>query len=385
MGHTPTLMDYSRFNYVAQPEDHIDVADLVPGIGPYDKWATMWGYKPIPGARTPDDEKATLDQWARAQDDTPWLRFSTADGGGSDPGEQTEAVGDADAVKSTALGLKNLERVSGMLLTATTKSGENYDDLEGVYARLLGQWVTELNHVAAIVGGMDTRQKVSGQSGVRFVPISRERQREAVAFLNANAFMPPMFALSPDVLRRIEPTGSVSRVGTSQQRVLAALLADAKIARLVEEEAVEGANAYRTTEFLADVRRGVWKELEAGPARIDPYRRALQRAYLDLMAEKINGRQAAIGESRGLARAELRALDVSARAALARTTDRQARAHLQDVRDQISRTLDPRTPIPAAAPGPAAPPAPTTLDDVLNCWRDTAIRGSDTADVAAGL
>ena len=120
MGHTPTLMDYSRFNYVAQPEDNIDVADLVPGIGPYDKWATMWGYKPIPGARTPDDEKKTLDEWARQQDATPYLRFSTTGSAGSDPGELTEAVGDEDAVASTTLGLKNLKRVADMLLTATT-------------------------------------------------------------------------------------------------------------------------------------------------------------------------------------------------------------------------------------------------------------------------
>ena len=123
MGHTPTLMDYSRFNYVAQPEDRIDPADLIPGIGPYDRWATMWGYKPIPGAKDADEEKKTLDEWARAQDETPWLRFSTADSAGSDPGELTEAVGDADAVRSTTMGLKNLERVAGMLLTATTQAG----------------------------------------------------------------------------------------------------------------------------------------------------------------------------------------------------------------------------------------------------------------------
>ena len=94
------------------------------------------------------------------------------------------------------------------------------------------------------------------------------------------------------------------------------------------------------------------------------------------MAEKINGRQAAVGEGRGLARAELRAVDASVRTALARTTDRQARAHLQDVRDQISRTLDPR-PATTAAPGPTAPPAPTTFDELVNCWRDNAIRVQD--------
>jgi hypothetical protein len=112
MGHTPTLMDYSRFNYVAQPEDKIDPKDLIPKIGPYDKWATMWGYKPISGAKTPEDEKKTLDDWARAQDTKPYLRFSTAGTRGTDPGENTEAVGDADAVTATGLGLKNLERVN---------------------------------------------------------------------------------------------------------------------------------------------------------------------------------------------------------------------------------------------------------------------------------
>ena len=101
MGHTPTLMDYSRFNYVAQPEDGIAVEDLIPGVGPYDKWATMWGYKPIPGAKTPDEEKSTLDSWARQQDEKPWYRFSTDGSAGSDPGEETEAVGDQDAIKST--------------------------------------------------------------------------------------------------------------------------------------------------------------------------------------------------------------------------------------------------------------------------------------------
>ncbi len=111
-GHTPTLMDYSRYNYVAQPEDGIALEDLIPKIGPYDIWATHWGYAPIPGARTPDDERATLDQWAREQDTKPWLRFSTADAGASDPRNNTEAVGDDDAVRATGLGLKNIKRLS---------------------------------------------------------------------------------------------------------------------------------------------------------------------------------------------------------------------------------------------------------------------------------
>ena len=140
MSHTPTLMDYSRFNYVAQPEDNVPAELLVPIIGPYDKWATMWGYKPIPGAKTPDDEKKTLNEWAKEQDAKSYLRFSTINARGSDPGENTEAVGDADAIVATGLGIKNLKRVADMLLPATSHMGEPYDDLEELYARMLGQW-----------------------------------------------------------------------------------------------------------------------------------------------------------------------------------------------------------------------------------------------------
>ena len=372
MGHTPTLMDYSRFNYVAQPEDGIDPADLVPKIGPYDRWATRWGYAPVDGARNPDEEKATLDHWARQQDATPWLRFSTADARGSDPGELTEAVGDADAVRSTALGLKNLERVAGMLLDATTRPGEPYDQLEEIYERMLGQWVRELSHVAAVVGGFDTRQKAAGQDGLLFVPVPAARQKEAVQFLNTHAFVTPGYFINPDVLRRIEPVGVLERVRLSQQQVLATLLADARIGRLVEQETIDAGAAYRSVDFLADVRRGVWSELAAPSVRIDAYRRNLQRAYLDVMADKVHSRQTAAGEMRSLARVELRSVDASAAAALAKAADRATRAHLQDVRDRIARTLDPRFAPPAQ---PTVPPVAALEESGADwCWFDFAIR-----------
>ncbi|HZS07298.1 MAG TPA: zinc-dependent metalloprotease [Blastocatellia bacterium] len=379
MGHTPTLMDYSRYNYVAQPEDKVDVKDLIPGIGPYDKWATMWGYKPIEGARTPEDEKKTLDGWARAQDKTPWLRFTTDKSRGADPGENTEAVGDADAIYSTALGLKNLERVSNMLLAATTtRTGEPYDDLEEVYGRMLGQWVLELNHVTQIVGAFNSQQKHIGQDGVIFTPVPKEKQMAAVKFLNEHAFTTPAWALKPEVLRRIEPSGALDRVKTSQQRILASLLSSARFARLVEQEAVDGANSYRPVDFLADVRKGIFGELDgAGAVRIDAYRRNLQRAYLDLMADKLNGRFAVTDDQRPFIRGELRTLSAEVTRAMTHTTDRATRLHLEDVKDQIARTLDPKF----------APPAPATTtlspfgragadedDPEVGCWPDYSIR-----------
>ena len=373
MGHTPTLMDYSRFNYVAQPEDHIPVELLIPGIGPYDKWATMWGYKPIPGANTPDDEKKTLDEWARSQDAKPYLRFSTADARGSDPGENTEAVGDGDAVASTALGIRNLKRVADMLLPATTHQGEPYDDLEELYGRMLGQWATELNHVTGIVGGFNSQQKHAGQDGVRFVIVPKERQAAAVRFLNENAFATPAWAVKPEILRRIEAAGALARVNQAQERVLNSLLNNARFDRLVEQEAIDGMAAYKPADFMVDVRRGIWSELEgAGPIKIDVYRRNLQNSYIDLLSNKLNVRPSVTDDYRALIKAELRDLSAAIATASARASDRQTRAHLADARDQIAKALDPKFAVPAAA----APANPFGFDDEFNfnCWPDYAIR-----------
>jgi hypothetical protein len=386
MSHTPTLMDYSRFNYVAQPEDNLPFESLVPQIGPYDKWATMWGYKPIPGARTPDEEKKTLDQWAREQDSKPYLRFSTAGSRGSDPGENTEAVGDADAMVSTSLGIKNLKRVADMLLPATAQPGEPYEDLQELYERMLGQWATELNHVTGIVGGFTSQQKHGGQDGVRFVIVPKERQAAAVRFLNDNAFATPSWALKPEVLRRIEPNGAITRVNVAQERILNSLLSNARFDRLIEQEALDGMAAYRPSDFMSDLRRGIWSELEGGPIRIDVYRRNLQNSYIDLLSNKLNVRPAVTDDYRALIKQELRDLSAAIAASAARATDRQTRAHLADARDQIAKALDPKF----AAPAPATPvfnPFGFGFDDEFkfhsteledfnwrDCWPDYSIR-----------
>jgi Met-zincin/Domain of unknown function (DUF5117)/Domain of unknown function (DUF5118) len=352
MGHTPSIMDYSRFNYVAQPEDGIPPSDLIPRIGPYDKWATMWGYKPIPAAKTADDEKTVLNSWIRAQDTTPWLRFSTEGSSGADPGEETEAVGDANAVWSTGLGLKNLNRVGNMLLTATsTKEGEPYKDLEELHGRLLGQWTTEMNHVANVVGGFDSQTKHVGQDGVVFKIIPKERQIEAVKFLNENAFNVPKFALDKEVLRRIEPTGALNRVRTNQQRVLNTLLQTARLQRMIEQEALDGPLAYRPIDFLADLRKGIWSELDAAQVNIDPYRRNLQRTYLQTLDDRLNGSNPVNDDQRAYYRGELRSLNTAINAAIPKSANRETRLHLEDSRDDIMRILDPKFVRPAPAAG----------------------------------
>ncbi len=161
------------------------------------------------------------------------------------------------------MGIKNLQRVAKMLLAATTsKEGESYDDLDQLYGRMLGQWTLELSHVAAIVGGFNSQQKRVGQDGVRFTPVAKARQMEAVKFLNENAFSTPTWALDKDILRRIEPIGALNRVRNAQNSVLNNLLSSARFARLVEQQALDGEGAYQPAEFLADVRKGIWSELD---------------------------------------------------------------------------------------------------------------------------
>jgi hypothetical protein len=362
MGHTPTLMDYARFNYVAQPEDSIPPEDLIPRIGPYDIFAARWGYAPIRGAHTPDDERVTLDSWARMQDTIPWYRFSTPGSRDADPGEEAEAVGDADPVRSTSLGLRNIRRTMKLLMPATIRPGEDNSDLAELYDKIVDQWATEMEHVVNLVGGVESREKYGGQLGPRFTPVSGARQRDAVRFLAAEAFRTPGYLLDTEVIRRIEPNGALRRISGAQSRILIALLDADRLDRLGESEALASrrANIYPLGEMLADVRRALWSELANQNVFIEPSRRALQRSWLAQADTKLNPTPAVIitpsdtpprrrarssygpnNDVRALMRGELLALDASIRSALDRASERTTRLHLLDAREEIRRILNP--------------------------------------------
>lgn len=355
-GHTPTLMDYSRFNYVAQPEDRIPPELLIPDIGPYDRFATMWGYRPIPGAATPEAELPTLNEWIRQQDDRPYLRFMTSGTEGADPGDQTEAVGDADPVASTRLGILNLQRVRRLLIPAVVAEGRNFDDLRTMYGRLVGQWATELRHVTTLVGGVDSQEKYGGQAGVVYTPVPEARQRAAMRFLAEAAWKTPEWLVDPEILRRIEVDGAISRIGSAQSSLITRLLDGNRMQRLVEFEALAGgAPVYTLGEMMTDLRRGVWTELYGGPVRIDAFRRNLQREHLKAIDARLNPRPATGSsasspsappraedtDARGMLRGELRILDRDLASASARAADSTTRLHLEDARAEIERILDP--------------------------------------------
>ena len=351
-GHVATLMDYSRFNYVAQPEDNIPPELLVPGIGPYDKFAVMWGHKPIPGASTPDAERVTLDTWARMQDTIPWFRFTTSDAP-NDPFGLTEAVGDEDAVKSNTLGLRNLRRVVESLLDVAERPGQDYELLEELYSNAISQWGRYAGHVAAIIGGADTQERYG--TGPRFEPMPREKQREAMTFLANNAFQLPDWFVNDEIIFRIQAEGHVDQIRAAQANVLGTLLNEFRIRRLSEYEALlPPGQAYTVGDMMTDLRRGVWGELTQGRVAVDVYRRNLQRAYLEAADELLNPPRPAANapqfgpqrprypsDVRAAMRGELMELQRQARNAVSRAADPMTRLHLHDIDMEISAILDP--------------------------------------------
>ena len=347
--HVATLMDYSRFNYVAQPEDNIPLEYLIPKVGPYDDFAVHWGYAEIPRARTADDERPTLDAWARQQDRFPWLRFSTPDAAGSDPGDLTEAVGDDNAVQSTKYGMRNLARVMDMMLRVTERPGESYADLEDMYGQAVAQWGRYMGHVAAIVGSAESQEKYG--TGPRFEPTSKARQQEAVRYLGEAAFHVPEIFQDDDILRRIEPSGVVARFRTQQVRILNNLLSQARLERLIEFEAMDGDTTYSVANLMVDLRGGVWGELDDASVRVNTYRRNVQRAFLEVVDDRLNPTEEELGRAnnpapapwssdiRAVLRAELQDLDPAVEQAMGRAGDGMTRIHLRDLRAEIERIL----------------------------------------------
>jgi hypothetical protein len=358
MGHSPSIMDYSRFNYVAQPEDNIPLADIIPRVGPYDKFAIMWGYTPIPSARTPDQERPTLDQWARMQDTIPWYRFSENNEGGF--GTLNEAVGDADPVKSTGLGFRNLRRVVTYISAAATRPGEDNDDLRELYDRTVQQWATEANHVTTVVGGEAVQYKSGSQTGAVYTPLSRARQQDAMRFLSENVFRTPTYLIQPDIARRIEAGGMINRITSAQARVLTSLLNDGRLNRLLENEALapEPSAAYSLASMLDDLKRGIWTELSAPSVSVDPYRRTLQNEFLVQIDRKLNPPAPSaipvpqfpgftppaplLGDARDELRGELVSLRADIRRAIPRAANRETQLHLEGADHEIGEILEPK-------------------------------------------
>tara|TARA_B100000242_G_scaffold293252_1_gene270788 strand:+ start:14601 stop:17015 length:2415 start_codon:yes stop_codon:yes gene_type:complete len=282
-GTAPSIMDYARFNYVAQPGDE-GVALMpsdwdTPNVGVYDIYAVKWGYKPIFDV-SEDKEKEILRSWIREKEDDLMFRFGPS--GGIDPSSQTEDLGD-NAVKASEYGIANLKRIIPKLVEWTTEDGETYEELEYMYNQVLSQFRRYMGHVATNIGGVYQYYKTADQDGAVYNHVSKDHQKACVDFLNRNLFQTPYWMIEKDILNKIEFAGMTNRIRSVQSSYLNSVLDFSKMARMIENEALNGSNAYTLQEMMNDLKNGIWFELKNNK-NIDVYRRNLQRTYINRLA-----------------------------------------------------------------------------------------------------
>ncbi|WP_298898027.1 zinc-dependent metalloprotease [uncultured Psychroserpens sp.] len=349
-GTAPSIMDYARFNYVAQPGD--EGVALMPNIGVYDKYAISWGYRPILG-KTAEEEKPILNQWIMEHAGDPMYRFGHQQAGDVvDPSSQTEDLGD-DAMLASDYGIKNLKRIVPNLINWTTEAGEDYDDLQEMYGHVISQFNRYMGHVSNNIGGVYEHYKAAGQAGAVYTAVDKDHQKKAMKFIQDNLFTTPDWLINKDIFDRIEFTGSVERIRAMQSRTLNNIMSLGKMQRLTEAHTYDS-NAYSLTEMMRDLRNGVWSELRSG-RRIDTYRRNLQRAHIDRLAflmtapnqsgrsfspyVKVTGVNTSQSDIRAVVRAELKSLQRSLRSA--RGADSMSRIHIADALERIDAILNP--------------------------------------------
>lgn len=355
-GHTSSIMDYARFNYVAQPED--GVIHLFPRIGDYDKWAIKWGYSYFDDAKTEKAEKAILNEMTKEAYKNRRLWFGT-EMSPYDPRYQTEDIGD-NAMKASAYGIKNLQRILPKLTEWSSEKGESYAELDELYSALTGQFRRYLGHVTKNVGGVYDTPKTYDMGGNQFEVVPRSIQKEAVSFLNTQLFTTPKWLMNQSVLAKINPDNGVEAIKAMQESTLSNLLAGDRMVRLFEGSSINK-NNYTVDELMTDVRNGIFTELKSNKP-IDIYRRNLQKVFIDKVTGLLNPgnasvRSVPVGVTYGfnsrtvnlnqtdlpsIARGQLVSLKSNIKAAAAKSTDRLSKLHLLDLVSRIDKALDPK-------------------------------------------
>lgn len=352
MGTAPSLMDYARFNYIAQPED-VGVA-LMPEVGEYDKYAIAWGYRPIMGANSPEEELPTLRKWIEDKNGDPMYRYGRQ-GNSNDYTAQSEDLGD-DAMKASMYGIKNLKVIMTNLQDWTYEPGSDYRELEEMYGEVRSQFNRYMGHVGRYVGGVKENYKTADQDGLVYTHAPKAKQKEAVKFITDNLFNTPKWMLDQQIIGRLQDYGAVESMRSLQANAMNSMLEWRKLGRVIENEAMNGADAYSITELFSDVRNGIWSELPRGQT-IDTYRRNLQRAHIERLELMMTGElevpaafrrfagpgiDASQSDIRPVVRAELKTLQSRVRAAIPRTSDRMSKIHLEDALVRINDILDPK-------------------------------------------
>ncbi|MDO6440025.1 zinc-dependent metalloprotease [Cyclobacterium sp. 1_MG-2023] len=347
-GTAPSLMDYARFNYIAQPED--EGVHLFPEVGPYDKFAISWGYRPIPDATTPEDEQEILDEWILAKKGDPIYRYGRQ-GNPYDPSAQSEDLGN-DAMKASYYGIQNLKRILPNLIEWTgelDKPFKDYDDLKELYVQVLTQYNRYMGHVRTNIGGVYEIYKAIGQDEPVYTHVDKAKQKEAMAFIQKELFLTQDWLTDDNITGRIQDFGVLDRIRKLQVGTLNGILDWGRLGRIIENEAINGAEAYGLLEMMTDLRKGIWVELPEGKS-IDVNRRSLQKAHLEkleeLMTKDASGRSASTlnasqSDIPSVARASLNVIQSEIKRAIPRTSDSMSKIHLEDCLERVNKILDP--------------------------------------------
>lgn len=277
MGTAPSIMDYARFNYVAQPGDG-DVG-LMPNIGPYDKWSIDFGYRRFPGLDSPDAERKTINELIKEKADNPIYRFGRQRFSPTDPTAQTEDLGD-NSMHASELGLKNLKRIVPNLIEWTSEETKDFAELREIYNSVFGQYRRYVGHVVANVGGVYEYNKTSDEDDVVYTHVEKMKQKDAINFLNKNVFATPEWLIDKEILARIEETGITERIRGLQDRTLAQLMNPDRLNRMIENAAVNENQAYSINEMFNDLIESIYSEVRANQP-VSLYRRNLQRTFIE--------------------------------------------------------------------------------------------------------
>ncbi|MBA6154143.1 zinc-dependent metalloprotease [Gelidibacter maritimus] len=344
-GIAASIMDYARYNYIAQPGD--ENIRFVRQIGPYDHYVTNWGYRWIPGATT-EGETPTLDQWVMDKADDPRYKYGKQSSR-FDPSSQTEDIGN-NSIKASTYGLKNLKYVAEHLPEWTSDITNDYDDLRELQGELLSVWNRYMGHVTTHIGGVYEDTKKPNQGGVIYTPASKADQKAAMAWLQENTFSTPTWMVNFKILRNIDHAGYTETFRNAQARHLNSILDFEVLGRLIDGTAISKDN-YSALEMLQDLRKGIWKELNSNQA-VDVYRRNLQRAYIDRMAylmtdELKPGRGVKAynvnqSDVRALVRGELNTLKTQLNSRKNTAANTETKYHYQDAVKRIDLILDPK-------------------------------------------
>lgn len=356
-GHTPSIMDYARFNYVAQPEDNISAKGLYPRIGDYDNWAIEWGYRYFPDSKSVDSDMSILDKMTTESAKNRRLWFGT-ETNPDDPHSQNEDLSD-NAMKASEYGIKNLKVILTNLPLWTKEKGENYDNLKNMYGQLTTQFGRYMGHVAKNIGGVYENPKTVDQAGLIYERTPATTQKEAIDFLNSQLFATPKWLLNQPILDNIDEN-PLEVVIKLQNTTLVRLLGNNTLGKLVVAEATDGPTAYKLADLFKDLNAGIFTELKAGGS-IDVYRRNLQKSYVDKLIAIVNppvtttaapvalgraGFTALSGLSNSqsdilsVVKGQLRDLDASIKSAAAGQSDSLSKYHLLDLADRIDNALD---------------------------------------------